>query len=97
MVWGCMGWNRVEKLVEVQGRMDAAQYCEILDEGVMKSFEKLEVSEDEQIFQQDNDPKHTSGKADQWVKDNNVQVLVVLPNPLTLTSFNTSGITTSQI
>jgi transposase len=75
MVWGCMGWNGVGKLVEVQGRMDAAQYCEILEEGVMESFEKLEVPEDEQIFQQDNDPKHTSRKADEWFKDNNVQVL----------------------
>ena len=75
MVWGCMGWNGVEKLVEVQGLIDATQYCEILDEGVMESFEKLDIPEDEQIFQQDNDPKHTSGKADQWFQDNNVQVL----------------------
>jgi len=33
MVWGCMGWNGVGKLVEVEGKMDAKQYCEILDEG----------------------------------------------------------------
>ena len=39
MVWGCMGWNGVGKLVEVVGKMNAEQYCEILDEGVVESFE----------------------------------------------------------
>ena len=29
MVWGCMGWNGVGKLIEVQGKMDAEQYYEI--------------------------------------------------------------------
>ena len=29
MVWGCMGWNRVGKLIEVQGKMNAEQYCQI--------------------------------------------------------------------
>jgi len=50
MVWGCIGWNGVGKLVEVQGIMDAVQYCEILDEGVVESFEKLEMEEEERIF-----------------------------------------------
>ena len=75
MVWGCMGWNGVGKLIEVQGKMNADQYCEILDEGVVESFEELEVPKDEWIFQQDNDPKHTSRKAQQWFKDNNIHVL----------------------
>jgi transposase len=75
MVWGCMGWNGVGKLVEVQGKMDADQYCEILDDGMVESFEKLDMPGDEQIFQQDNDPKHTSKKAQQWFKDNDIQVL----------------------
>src|SRR5882724_5781155 len=76
MVWGCMGWNGVGKLTEVQGIMDPQQYCDILDDGVVESFEKLEVPEEERIFQQDNDPKHTSKKATQWFEDNDIQVLV---------------------
>ena len=76
MVWGCMGWNGVGKLTEVEGKMDAVQYCEILEDGVVESFEKLEVEEEEWIFQQDNDPKHTSKKATQWFEDNNIQVLL---------------------
>ena len=76
MVWGCMGWNGVEKLTEVQGIMDAKQYCEILEDGLVESFEELEIEEGERIFQQDNDPKHISKLATKWFKDNNIQVLV---------------------
>ena len=75
MVWGSMGWNGVGMLIEVEGKMDADQYCQILDEGVVESFEKLEMEEGEQYFQQDNDPKHASWKAQKWFEDNNIQVL----------------------
>jgi len=75
MVWGCMGWNGVGLLIEVQGKMDAEQYCGILDEGMVESLEKLDMPEDERYFQQDNDPKHTSWWATQWFSDNNIQVI----------------------
>jgi hypothetical protein len=70
-----MGWNRVGVLTEVQGIMDKVQYCEILDEGVVESFEKLEMAEGARIFQQDNDPKHCSNLATKWFEDNNIQVM----------------------
>ena len=76
MVWGCMGWNGVRKLIEVQGAMNSQQYCDILDDEVVESFEKLEVPEEKRVFQQDNDPKHTSKRASQWFEDNDIQVLV---------------------
>ena len=75
MVWGCIGWNGMGKLIKVQGKMDGEQYCEILEEGVEESFETLEMAEDRCYFQQDNDPKHTSKKADQWFSDNNITLL----------------------
>ena len=75
MVWGCMGWNGVGKLVEVQGTMDASQYVDILEDGVVESFEMLEMEEGKHHFQQDNDSKHTSRKAKQWFEDNAIQVL----------------------
>jgi hypothetical protein len=75
MVWGCMGWNGVGILTEVQGNMDSVQYCEILDGGVIPSFEKLDLVEGERYFQQDNDPKHTSKWAQKWFEDNNIEVL----------------------
>jgi hypothetical protein len=63
MVWGCMGWNGVRKLIEVQEAMDSQQYYDILDDGVVESFEKLKIPEEEMVFQQDNGSKHTSKKA----------------------------------
>ena len=75
MVWGCMGWNGVGKLVEVQGKMDAEQYCDILENGLVESFEVLEMEEEERYFQQDNDPKHTSKKAKKWFEDNDIEVI----------------------
>ena len=67
IIWGCMGWNGIEKLVEVEGKMNAEQYCEILEYGMVESFGKLEMEEEERIFQQDNDPKHTSKRAKKMV------------------------------
>ena len=75
MVWDCMGWNCVGTLIDVQGKMDVDQYCQILAHGVVESFEKLEMEEGEQYFQQDNDPKHTSQKAIQWFENNDIQVI----------------------
>jgi Transposase/DDE superfamily endonuclease len=75
MVWGCMGWNGVGKLIEVQGKMDAEQYCAILDDAVVESMEKLDIPLEDAIFQQDNDPKHTSRRASKWFEDNQVNVM----------------------
>jgi transposase len=65
----------VGNLIEVQGKMDAEQYCEILEEGLVESFKTLEMKEGERYFQQDNYPKHTSKKAKKWFKDNDIQVI----------------------
>ena len=43
--------------------MNPNQYCQILGDRMVDSFEKLEIVAGEQYFQQDNDPKHTSKKA----------------------------------
>ena|ERR1700720_3949198 len=70
-----MGWNGVGMLTEVQGIIDAEQYCEILDDRVVESVEKLEMPEGKKVFQQDNDSKHTSKKAIKWFQDNNIKVV----------------------
>ena len=75
MVWGCMGWNGVGILCEVEGRMNAEQYISILEECLLRSMEESGVDEEDIIFQQDNDPKHTSRLATKWFEDHNINVL----------------------
>src|ERR1700754_2844098 len=75
MVWGCMGWNGVGCLTEVEGKMDAKQYVEILDGGVLDCLEKLELDRETFYFQQDNDPKHTSKLASKFFEDQGFKVL----------------------
>ena len=50
MVWGCMGWNGVRRLVEVEGKMDANQYVSILADGLLPSIGDLDIQEEEMIF-----------------------------------------------
>jgi transposase len=75
MVWGCMGWEGVGRLAEIEGRMDSAQYVEILDQNLSQSIEDLEIPKDKAWFQQDNDPKHTSKLAQNWFSAKGIQVL----------------------
>jgi hypothetical protein len=39
MVWGCIGWNDVKVLSEVEGWMDAEQYVAILEGGLLQNME----------------------------------------------------------
>ena len=70
-----MGWEGVEKLAEVEGRMDAEQYVTILEDHLLPSIEKSGVSDEDVIFQQDNNSKHTSKQAQKWMEDNNIALL----------------------
>lgn len=58
MVWGCFSHSGVGPLVEVKGTMDRFRYCEIL-QNHMLLHAKRNLARN-WIFQQDNDPKHTS-------------------------------------
>ena len=56
MVWGCMGLYGEEwvgKFVKVEGKIDAKQFCEILEDILMESFETLGIEEGEYYVQQD--------------------------------------------
>jgi hypothetical protein len=36
-LWGCIGWNRVGRLAEIEGLMDAPKYISILQENLEPS------------------------------------------------------------
>lgn len=75
MVWGCITWNGVGLLVEVEGRMDAEQYVSILSHGLTGTLQKFGWTASQVIFQQDGDSKHTSNLARAWLADNHFECL----------------------
>ena len=74
MVWGCMGWNGVGILAEVEGRMDAEQYVSILEDNLLPTIENSGIPAESIIFQQDNNPKHTSRRAQEWLESQGINV-----------------------
>ena len=75
MIWGCMRWNIVGNLAEIEGKMDANQYMSILEGYMLSSLKKDGISGEEVIIQWNNDLKNTSKKAKKWIKDNNITPL----------------------
>ena len=53
MVWGCMSAAGVGELHFIEGNMNSNMYCEILQQSMIPSLQKLAV------FKHDNDSKHT--------------------------------------
>ena len=59
-------------LVKVEGKMNAKQFCKILEDSLMESFETLGIEEGEYYVQQDNNSKHTSKKFKKWSENNGI-------------------------
>ena len=75
MVWGCISWNGPGRLHRVEGRMNAVQYTSILSTSFLGSLTDRKIRPRNVIFQQDNDPKHSSKRAKKWFQDENIQLL----------------------
>jgi transposase len=75
MLWGCMTAQGVGYACRIEGRMDAHLYTRILDDEFQKTIEYYGLDRSRLIFQQDNDPKHTSRLASKWFGDNGIKVL----------------------
>ena len=75
MIWGCLTAFGVGWMCRIDGRMDAALYTEILEDLFFETVEYYGMDRDGFIFQQDNDPKHTSKLARNWFDRNGVEVL----------------------
>ena len=74
MVWGCVSASGTGNLVEVATTMTGQTYVDIMENNLFASAEAMGLKNDF-IYQQDNDPKHTSRVAKKWFADNDVNVL----------------------
>ncbi|KAI2659532.1 ORF V: Enzymatic polyprotein [Labeo rohita] len=57
MVWGCMSAAGTRELRFIKGNVDSTMYCTFLKQNMMPSLQKLGQTA---VFQDDNDPKHTT-------------------------------------
>lgn len=77
MVWGCFSYSGIGKLVKIEGIMKKEQYHSILQRHMLPSGSEL-IGRNF-IFQQDNDPKHTSRYCQEYLerkqKDGVLQVM----------------------
>ena len=72
MIWGCMSWFGTGGLNQVVGRMNSDQLISILSTCLVPTVDevasKLQLNaRNDVIFQQDNDPKHTSAATKNWL------------------------------
>jgi len=75
IMWGCMSWEGVSYATRIEGRMDADLYVGILEDELQQSIKYFKKRHQDVIFQQDNDPKHTSKKAKTWFQDHKIKVM----------------------
>ena len=50
MVWGCMSWDSVGQLAEVEGRMNGDQYMDILENHLLPIMQEYEIPTEDLIF-----------------------------------------------
>jgi transposase len=75
MVWSCITYEGVGMSTKIDDILDADLYCEIMRGELMDTINYYNFEIDEVIFQQDNDPKHTSHKAQDAVDDLGLTVM----------------------
>lgn len=74
MVWGCFSYHGVGKLVFIDGIMNGPGYIDILENNLEESARSMGL-ENDYVFQQDNDPKHTCKLARQYFDDKAISLL----------------------
>ena len=79
MFWGCMLWDGVGFGTKIDGRMDADLYVSILDDELQQTLEYYGKNPEDVVFQQDNDPKHKSKKAMEWLENSGMKMMIWPP------------------
>ena len=74
MVCRCFAKKEAGKLCILNRTMDRFYYRQILEENLLVSIQQLGLGTNF-IFMYDNDPKHTSALAKDWLRNNGLQVM----------------------
>ena len=74
-VQGCFTSQGIGNLCRIDGGLDAELYCKILDEDFLGTLTYYDLSIENVIFQQDNDPKHKTRITQRWLESKNITVL----------------------
>uniref|UniRef100_A0AAZ3QKS3 Transposase n=1 Tax=Oncorhynchus tshawytscha TaxID=74940 RepID=A0AAZ3QKS3_ONCTS len=74
MLWGYFSAAGTGRLVRIEGQMNGAKYREIFDENLLQCAQDLRLGR-RVTFQQDNDPKYTAKKMQEWLRDTSLNVL----------------------
>ena len=78
MVWACFSSAGAGNICIIDGIMNSEVYCRILDTHLALSVKKFKLKN--YIFQQDNDPKHTSKYTRDYLSDKKILTLDCLHN-----------------
>ena len=80
MVWGCMSYHNVGKLVCISGTMNSLKYIDLLEEYLDTSLELCNIERRRLLFQQDNAPCHTAKRSKEFFKENGINLMSWPPN-----------------
>ena len=84
MLWSAITYAGVGWICRISGNMDNNLYKEILSDDLDKTIEftcsELGFRRDQIIFQQDNDPKHTSKLVENFLQEQSYKVMEWPPN-----------------
>lgn len=75
MVWGCITSKGVGRIRRVVGKMDAKQYIQILNDGLLGTLQDRDWTTPGIYFQQDLAPTHCAKITKQWITQNEIDVL----------------------
>ena len=73
-----MAWEGVGYAAKIDGRMDSDLYLQILKDDLLNTLKYHGLNPSNIIFQQDNDPKHTSKKVKEWLEEQEFRTMVWL-------------------
>lgn len=73
MVWGAFCWDGTAELVFIDDRLDADDYCGVLETSLLPFIHRLGI--EEWTFQQDNAPIHKARVTGEWFQEHRLNVM----------------------